>query len=192
MAENLKVTKYNDGTDIPLVTDEGEWKSLLTPGFCWYKNDEETYKKTFGALYNWYAVNTGKLCPTGWHVPIDEEWFTLMNFLGGDTQVRGKLKEVGTSHWGNPNFGATNESGFTAIPAHGRLSYGFNTYYHYEINKPGRDDYGCWWTASEPYFGKAVCRFLWNEDSTSLFALRYPFYEIEEKNFGLSIRCLKD
>lgn len=190
MAENLKVTKFNDGTDIPLVTDRVEWESLLTPGYCWYKNDEETYKKTFGGLYNWYAVNTGKLCPTGWHVPIDEEWFTLTDFLGGDSVVRDKLKEIGTIHWGDPNFGATNESGFTAIPANGRMYNNFKPYYYYRDYSP--INYDCWWTASDPSYSYGVCRFLWNEDSTSRSMLEYPFHDFVPKHYGISIRCVKD
>ena len=77
MAENLKTTKYNDGTAIPLVTDSTAWTSLLTPAYCWYNYDATTYKNTYGALYNWYAVNTGKLAPIGWHVATDAEWTTL-------------------------------------------------------------------------------------------------------------------
>ena len=68
MVENLKTTKYNDGTPIPNVTDNTEWSNLTTPAYCWYDNDI-TKKNPYGALYNGYAVRTGKLCPTGWHVP---------------------------------------------------------------------------------------------------------------------------
>jgi uncharacterized protein (TIGR02145 family) len=116
MAENLKVTKYNDGTAIPNVTDNTVWAALTTGAYCWYNNDATTYKATYGALYNWYAVNTNKLAPTGWHVPIDEEWTTLTNYLGGVDVAGGKLKEVGTTHWQSPNTGATNETSFTALP----------------------------------------------------------------------------
>ena len=79
MAENLKTTKYKDGTAIPLVTDGNAWAALSTPGYCWYNNDAATYEDTYGVLYNWYTVNTGKLCPTGWHVPSDAEWTTIRN-----------------------------------------------------------------------------------------------------------------
>ena len=99
MVENLKTTKYNDGTSIPLVTDATDWHNLLTPGYCWNNNDEATYKATYGALYNWYTVNTGNLCPTGWHVPGDAEWTTLTTYLGGEDVAGGKLKEVGITHW---------------------------------------------------------------------------------------------
>ncbi|MBA7544886.1 hypothetical protein ES705_37247 [subsurface metagenome] len=120
MCENLKLTKYADGTAIPLVTNSTEWGNLTTPGYYWYNNDEPTYANTYGALYNWYTVEKGNLCPTGWHVPTDAEWTTLTDYLGGASVAGGKLKETGTAHWSYPNTGATNESGFTALPGGGR------------------------------------------------------------------------
>ena len=125
MAENLKTTEYNDGTSIPLVMNNSAWSALTTAGRCYHNNDSLTYKKPYGALYNWYAVNTGKLCPTGWHVPTDGELHTLVLMLDADAVfvlgqesliAGGKLKETGTTHWYSPNEGATNESGFTALP----------------------------------------------------------------------------
>ena len=77
MAENLKTTKYNDGTSIPYVTDNWEWYNLTTPAYCWKNNDPEANKNIYGAMYNWYAVNTGKLCPAGWHVSTKPDWETL-------------------------------------------------------------------------------------------------------------------
>jgi uncharacterized protein (TIGR02145 family) len=116
MVENLKTTKYNDGISIPIITDVSGWSNLITPAYGWYDNDASTYKTTYGALYNWYAVNTGKLCPTGWRVPTDAEWTTLTDYFGGESEAGDKLKEGGTTHWEAPNDGATNESGFTALP----------------------------------------------------------------------------
>jgi hypothetical protein len=84
MAENLKTTKYNDGSAIPLVTDNTGWVNLTTDAYCWYSNDPGTYGNTYGALYNWYAINTGKLCPEGWHLPGEDEWTTLSTYLGGE------------------------------------------------------------------------------------------------------------
>ena len=104
---------YNDNSNIPLVSDNSEWTNLLTPGYCWYNNNEDANKTVYGALYNWYTVNTGKLCPIGWHVPIKEEWMKLLTFINDNG---GKLKEVGMAHWHFPNVGATNSSGFTALP----------------------------------------------------------------------------
>ncbi len=114
LSENLKTTKFNDGTPIPLVTDNNEWKNLATPGYCWYGNDEATHKNVYGALYNWHAVSTGKLCPKGWHVPSSDEIDVLDIFIGND--VGGKLKETGTTHWRAPNTGANDQYGFRALP----------------------------------------------------------------------------
>ena len=119
MVENLQTTKYSDNTAIPNITTE---LFVTTPGYSWYNNDEGN-KTTYGALYNWHAVNTGKICPAGWHVPTDPEWTALVTFLGGDDIAGGKLKEAGSSHWFDPNIG-TNESGFTALPGGYRLDGG--------------------------------------------------------------------
>jgi len=142
MVENLKTTKYKDGTDIPLVTDDTEWANLNTPGYCWYNNDAATYKNSYGALYNWYAVSTGKLCPTGWHVPTDAEWTTLTTYLGGESVAGGKLKELGTTHWTTPNTGATNETGFAALPG---------GYIYYDGTFDFIGNIGGWWSATEYY-----------------------------------------
>ena len=94
----------DDNSDIPNVTDNNTWIALSTPGFCWYNNDASTYKNTYGALYNWYAVNTDKLCPSGWHVPSDDEFTTFTNFLGDINYAGGKIKEAVTVHWSSPNL----------------------------------------------------------------------------------------
>ena len=113
--ENLKTTTFNDGTAIPLVTDNSEWEFLVGPGYCWFNNDEAS-REVYGALYNWYVVVSSKLPPAGWHVSTDAEWTILETYLGGLTEAGGKLKESGTEHWLTPNTGATNETGFTALP----------------------------------------------------------------------------
>jgi uncharacterized protein (TIGR02145 family) len=128
MAENLKTNKYNDNTSIPRVTDNTDWANLTTPAFCWYNNEDVPTGNTYGALYNWYAVNTGNLCPAGWHVPTDTEWHTLILFVDPNATLSNpeslnagnKLKESGTTHWPSPNTGATNESGFKALPGGSR------------------------------------------------------------------------
>ena len=128
MAENLRTTHFNDGTIIPQVTDNAEWSNLLTPGYCFYNNDSAAYSATYGAFYNWYTVETNNLCPDGWYVPSDEEWKQLEIYLGmseADADqatwrgqgIGGKLKESGTRHWRYPNTGATNETGFFALPS---------------------------------------------------------------------------
>ncbi len=105
MAENLKTTKLNDGSPIPLATVEGnEWAehtvgSLTTPEYGWLYDSAMVYKDRYGAFYNGYAVTTGKLCPAGWHVPSDKEWSTLITYLGGEEVAGGKLREPGTINW---------------------------------------------------------------------------------------------
>lgn len=121
MAENLRVTKLNDGTDICY----GAFNDTI-PTFFWEFDNPIFYRNTVGGLYNWYAVNTGKLCPSGWHVPTDIEWTVLTDFLGGDSIAGAKMKEAGTQNWYNPNEGATNESGFTALPNIFSPGYGYD------------------------------------------------------------------
>jgi uncharacterized protein (TIGR02145 family) len=124
MGENLKTTRYNDKTEIPNVVSNVLWQELTSGAYSWYDHDESTYKKAYGGLYNWYAANSGKLCPVGWRLPTPEDWTTLSDFLGGDEIAGGKLKETGTTHWSSPNTGATNETGFTGLPTGLRESDG--------------------------------------------------------------------
>ena len=175
MAENLKTTRYNNGTAIPLVTDNASWFYLKTPGYCWYNNDEAANKATNGALYNWYTVNTGNLCPTGWHVPTDAEWKTLATAMGDYLIAGGKLKETGTAHWISPNKGATNESGFTALPA-GARSGGTFAYI---------GSVGSWWVSNEYSSVSGWCRDIDHDDT---ILSRY----VSPKVIGLSVRCLRD
>jgi uncharacterized protein (TIGR02145 family) len=131
MAENLKTSRYNDGTPIPQVTDNSEWESLLssisnppyitTGAFCWYNNDSATYDNVYGKLYNYGVVSTGKICPAGWHVP---SWIDPLekNMISGDCYLNnylgGTLMETGSMHWINPYSECiNNETGFTALPA---------------------------------------------------------------------------
>jgi uncharacterized protein (TIGR02145 family) len=117
MAENLRTTKYRNGELITNVESEDFWAYRTTGAYCNYKNtlDIDTIS-TYGRLYNWYAVtDTRDLAPDGWHVSTDADWTILTSFLG-DSIAAGKLKEEGFKHWRNPNLGATNETGFTALP----------------------------------------------------------------------------
>lgn len=176
MAENLKTTRYNDGIVIPLVTDNTDWSNLITPGYCWYKNDEPTYGDTYGILYNWYTVETGNLCPVGWHVPTDKEWTALSDFLGGESIAGGKMKETGTAHWNSPNLSATNENGFTALPGGSRDSGGNFNYLGY---------YSYWWSATAQGPSYALPRYL-SYDNGSM--AKFP----NDNRNGFSVRCLKD
>ncbi len=114
MAENLKTTKFISGNEIPIVTDNVNWKNSTIASFCWYLNNESTHKSPYGALYNYYAIISNAICPNSWHVPSDSEWTIVENFMGGATEAGGKLKETGLLYWNSPNMAATNESGFTA------------------------------------------------------------------------------
>lgn len=176
MQENLRVTKLNDGTRIPCVTDEDTWLYTNEPGYGWYDNDASTYGELYGAMYNWYTVTTGSLCPDGWHVPTDAEWATLTDFLGGEEIAGGKLKEAGTEHWDSPNTDATNESGFTALPG----GYRSNGGQYYSIEWQGR-----WWTSS-----MIDNIYVWTRQMQSNIA-NVNRYEMN-RNYGFSVRCIMD
>jgi uncharacterized protein (TIGR02145 family) len=179
MAENLKTTKLNDGTNIALVTSSATWGTLSTPAYCWFNNDEASYKVTYGALYNWYTANTGKLCPSGWHIPNNTEWTTLTDYLGGQSIAGGKLKETGTAHWTTPNTGATDEVYFTGLPAGARGGAG-------DFNIIG--NYGYWWTANahsvDPEYAWGFV-LAYN----SIAVIRADYYY---KRDGFSVRCVKN
>lgn len=117
LGENLRTTRYNDSTSIALVTDSMEWRLQTTPGYTWYENGADNVAD-YGALYNWYAVDTSSngsknICPSGWHVPSMTEGNALALSIGGNG---GKLKESGIANWDAPNQGATNDTGFRALP----------------------------------------------------------------------------
>jgi uncharacterized protein (TIGR02145 family) len=183
MAENLKTTRYNDGTVIPLVTDGAAWGTASTngaPGYCWY-NNESSNLISYGALYNWYAINTTtngnkNVCPTGWHVPTDGEWTTLTTYLGGETVAGGKMKEAGLAHWDTPNTGATNESGFAGLP-------GGDRYYDGTFGFIG--GYGYWWSSTED-----DTTYAWNRALNGYYG--YVDRTSNGKGSGFSVRCLRD
>jgi uncharacterized protein (TIGR02145 family) len=175
MVENLKTTRYNDGTDIYYGTPE-EWADLTSAAFCWYNDSMSVYKEPYGALYNWYAVNTGKLCPAGWHVPDNDDWNTLITYLGGEEVAGGKLKETGTIHWFDPNEGATNETGFTALPGGSRWDY--ETYNFINTS-------GYWWSTDPDDADYAWFQQIINNYSGIYGNSAY-------KHCGLSVRCIKD
>jgi uncharacterized protein (TIGR02145 family) len=117
MKENLRVSKYRNGEVIPVSSDNVQWSNLNKGSRCLYENDSVLFNLPYGNLYNLYAViDDKKLCPNGWHVPTDTEWTTLTEYLGGEIIAGGKMKTVGTAYWNDPNTGATNESGFSAVP----------------------------------------------------------------------------
>lgn len=177
MAENLRATKYNDGTAIPLITDNTAWSNLSSGAYCNYNNTSNTDTiATYGRLYNWFAVNTGKLAPTGWHVPTDAEWTQLTDYLGGKSVAGGKIKETGTTHWADPNTGATNETGFTALPG---------GYRDYDDGFGSVGVYCVWWSATERSATDAWARDMYY-GSSSVGRLNYS------KELGFSVRCVRD
>ncbi len=176
MAQNLRTTKFNDGTDIPLKENNADWQSMSTPAYCWYNNEENTYKPYYGALYNWYAVITPKLAPVGWHVSSDADWLILETYVSGLDALSGKLKETGTVHWNDPNTGATNESGFTALPGGIRAASG---------SFSGIGVKGVFWTSTSASNGTA---WFHSFDYQSENIIR----NAEAVGNGGSVRCVKD
>ena len=185
MAENLKTTKYNDETAIPNVTENTEWIALSEDAYCWAQNNEATFKPLYGALYNWYAVETGKLCPTGWHVPTDGEFSTMEISLGmtseqaNGTDFRGtdQGKQMkNTTGWQTGQNG-TNTSGFSALPA------GYRSYITGISEGIGLITY--FWSATGLDENIAVYRRL-DGDNDKVF--RSGTY----KKAGKSIRCVKN
>lgn len=178
MKENLKTTRFNNGSSIPLVSDNTSWSNLISSGYCWFQNDAPAYGGTYGALYNWYAVSSGNLCPVGWHIPSDAEWTALTNYLGGMSTSGSKMKEAGSTHWiSYPGIFATNESGFTGLPGAYRDRAGgfYSTVGHY----------GFWWSSTEVSSTNA-----WDR------GLYYDKNDVSRgdgwKPNGISVRCIKN
>lgn len=175
-AENLKTTHYRNGDPVPDVLNETVWRKLVTGAFCNYDNDNAN-ATAYGRLYNWYAVSDRRnICPEGWHIPSDQEWYRLTSYLGGEMLAGGKLKESTPGHWLIPNTGATNESGFSALPGGYRSSRGI-----FQI----LDTYAFYWTSTSNSDNTAWSWFLQN-DSREVTRIE------NLKTFGFSIRCVKD
>ena len=184
--ENLRTTKYNNGTNIPNVTDNGTWADLSTPAYCWYNNDIAN-KPTYGALYNWYAVETGNLCPTGWHVPTDAEWYAMENYVdptindpnaAGWRGTDGGTKLKATSGW-NSGGNGIDSYGFSALPG----GYRARSYYFGTFSNAG--NYGYWWSSTE-------------NDATDAWYrnMGYRHGSVNrshnDKRYGFSVRCVRD
>lgn len=186
MAENLKAITYSDGKSIVYDND-----------YCWYENNINLSRATYGALYSWKAVNSGTLCPVGWHVPSKDEWYTLTRSLDPSARdngiefnskiAAGRLKETSVAHWNDPNTGATNTSGFTAVPGGFRGGYpiicdslSFVAYY---ITSTGghQDPHG----ATPGINFQLIIRIDFNTESLNL-SYRYGYVM-----YG-SVRCLKN
>jgi uncharacterized protein (TIGR02145 family) len=178
MAENLKVTHYRNGDPIPNVTDPDDWNSLTGGAYCEYDNDTAN-AAIYGRLYNWYSIGDSRdIAPSGWHVPADSEWQTLVDFLGGWEIAGGKLKDTAAAYWTSPNTGATNESGFTALPGGYRGGEG-----GYSGIGHGT---GFWTSSGHEYINDAA----WNRNLT----YNHPeiIHDYSGKKSGNSVRCVKD
>lgn len=194
MAENLKSTRYNDGTAIPLVTSGNVWAIPSTPGYCWYNNDEAANIKTYGALYNWYAVdsasNGGKnVCPAGWHLPEDSLWTILNDYLTNH----------GFGHGGsgtNIAKSMASASGWTEAPAEGDIGYDQSTnnssgfaafpcgYRDFDGTFDAAGSFTGWWTDTEYDQGNAWSRVM-IYSGNNLSRLE------NSKEVGYSVRCVK-
>lgn len=173
---NLDVTTYRNGDIIPQVTDPSAWAGLTTGAWCYY-NNLSSNGVTYGKLYNWYAVNDIRgLAPINYHIPTDDEWTTLITYLGGDTVAGGKLKEIGACHCLTPNVDATNSSGFTGLSGGLRIDDG--TFYNIGI-------VGNWWSSTENDPAYAWYRLFGCNDETSG---RSNY----DKAGGLSVRLIRD
>jgi uncharacterized protein (TIGR02145 family) len=176
MKENLKVSKYRNGDPIPTGLSKTAWRNATTGAYAIYKKNAAN-NTTYGKLYNWYAVaDSRSLCPVGWHIPTDDEWTTLENYLGGTDVAGGKLKSTSTL-WNAPNTSATNESGFSGLPGGDRGTDG--TYGYVGI-------FGNWWSSTEHSTSLAWFRFLIDNYGYS----GCNFYT--SKQLGFSVRCLRD
>jgi len=177
MAENLKVTHYRNGDPVPNVADTSTWSTLVTGAYCWYDNDSSN-RTVYGNMYNWFAVSDPRqIAPAGWHVPTDAEWTMLVNFLGYTAVAGGKMKEEGTAHWNAPNTGATNESGFTALPG------GYRYTPNGSFRKMGDD--GDWWSSTAVDSAYAWFRNIYYDQAA---CGRYYY----NKQNGFSVRCVMD
>jgi uncharacterized protein (TIGR02145 family) len=164
MLENLRATSFNDGTPIPNITENIEWDALTTPGYCWYENNMDN-KDVHGALYNWYAVNTGKLCPEGWHVPTDTEWNKLFAYLWDNQNKATKLAEKG--YFKGPILARYINGSFSPTDFNGLI-----------------------WSASKESDSTANA-WEWNLDF-SKNRLGHYSNKVAPKQFGLYVRCVKD
>ncbi len=177
MTGNLKSVVYRNGTDsIPLAESDSLWGTMTTPAYCWYAGDSAANYDPYGALYNWYAVNTGNLCPAGWHVPTNDDINELVNYVGGSGAAGGLLKETGTVHWNSPNTGAKDKYGFTARGGGKRSDEGVFDFVKVEAN---------WWTSTE-YSTLNASYF------NILFNYGNSFQAYLSKKTGMSVRCVKD
>ncbi|WP_298222924.1 fibrobacter succinogenes major paralogous domain-containing protein [Flavobacterium sp.] len=180
MAKNLNVNKYRNGDPIPQVqqSEAIEWETLTTGAWCyWRSGNTITDGRIYGKLYNWYAVNDPRgLAPVGYHIPTEAEWNTLIAFLGGGNVAGGKIKAI-SPLWRTPNTGATNSSGFTALPGGFCDSY-TGSFYNIGFSAD-------WWSSTSYDASTAFRCVIYNYSSAISEGSM-------DKRFGISVRCIKD
>jgi uncharacterized protein (TIGR02145 family) len=187
MASNLKATSYNTGKPIPITEDASVWANLTTGSYSWYDNDIAN-KDVYGALYNWYVIqylqifgHVDDICPTNFRLPNGGTFEVLISALGGSMVASGALKEAGTSHWDAPNTGATNQSGFTALPAGER---------DYTGSFVAKGQTGAWWTSDDTDVPDiSVASFFYLDDAGSIYSSSVATDPYAD---GLTIRCMRD
>jgi len=177
MAANLKTSKFNDGSFITNVPDAPTWASLSTPAYCWYDNDILANKTDYGALYNYYVVQSGNICPTGWHVPDNTEFDLLLTTIGGAATASSELRDTSNVFWLNGNPGVTNSTGFSARGSGSR-----------------------WYFDGSYILKGTLCRI----HSSTIFDTSNNYYylvtdesdavttETQDMKMGATIRCIKD
>jgi uncharacterized protein (TIGR02145 family) len=172
MTENLRATKYNDGSAILNVTADSAWAVTKEGAYAWFINDASGDKASYGAYYNWHAIASGKLCPAGWHVPADKEWRTLTTYLGGESLAGNEMKSG--SGW-KSNGNGSNSSGFNAIPYGYRTTKGI-------FSSQGASSY--FWSSTENGLN-AWYIVLFSKDGTA-------FKYFGSQQSGFSVRCIRD
>lgn len=174
MLENLKTTRYNDGIPITQITGNADWISAISGAYCIYDLIPENNDK-YGKLYNWKAVNTGKLAPIGWHVATDNDFILLSTFLGGGTEAGGKMKSLNL--WNSPNTGATNSSYFSGLPG------GYRDKEDGKFKELGYSGY--FWTSTSVDITYNWCRILFYDNAI-------VSRESRHNRLGMSVGCVKD
>ncbi len=171
-AENLRNENYNDGSAIPSGLDNATWESTTDGAVAVYNDDEATYLADYGRLYNFYAVETGNLCPTGWHVPSNAEYTTLTGGLGGTSMAGAPMKSSGLD---SPAWDGNNSSGFSGLPGGLRMANG---------NFGDEGDFGYFWSASQTGTDAKLRKLAGGSDSVINFG--------GPLGFGFSVRCVQD
>ena len=180
--KNLDVSTYRNGDAIPQVQDEEEWKNLSTGAWCNYENEAANGTK-YGKLYNWHAVNDPRgLAPKGYHIPTDEEWSILTDYLGGEEEAGAKMKSNTWHETANDEGKGTNESGFAGL-AGGYRSYDgdFSSIFEFGYSWSSSEDSSNIYSEGNDAWSRRLER-----------SYRHVYKDCDNKLYGFSVRCIKD